>query len=54
MLDKFLAETDTAIVPVDTKNALVTILEAGPVALRTDGRPRSRRRPRKHPSSATN
>src|SRR6476660_1552175 len=36
MLDKFLAETDsTALAPLDTKNAPVTILEAGPVPLDT-------------------
>src|SRR5437660_3547994 len=36
MLDKFLADTDsTAIAPVDTKNAPVTILEVGPVPLYT-------------------
>ncbi|MBR0692833.1 alpha/beta fold hydrolase [Bradyrhizobium lablabi] len=33
MLDKFLADTDSDVRPVDTKNAPATILEPGPVTL---------------------
>lgn len=33
MLDKFLADTDSAIAPVDTRNAPPNILEPGPVSL---------------------
>jgi Chlorophyllase enzyme len=60
MLDKFLAETDrTAIAPVDTKNAPVTILEAGPVPLyapteKTKKSATAVKKSEKHPSSATN
>ena len=33
MLDKFLADTDSAVAPVDTRNAPPKILEPGPVSL---------------------